>query len=412
MKQELCIFGENFIDMLGAIIGDIVGSRWEFNPTNDYNFPLFSEKNGFTDDTVCTVAVADALLNNSSDYGKYIHEWCRRYPHPKGGYGGRFVQWVRSDQPKPYNSLGNGSAMRVSPVGRWFSDSDKIAEQAKKTAECTHNHPEGIIGAQAVALAIHDCWQLAQTKKGEMISKEDILWKGLGQATKLYVDTPDLFNVDIEEHRNIFDETCPGTVPVALAIIQNSSDFEDAIRQAVSLGADADTIGAIVGSIAETLWGIPEWMKEKTITYLPDEMREVVGNFYEQIELPSRITPNRIDTLNEGEIFVFGSNKQGYHGGGAARAALNKFGAEWGNGEGLQGRSYALPTMEGLESTKAAVDRFTAFAAGHKELRFYVTAVGCGIAGYVAEEIAPFFAEAAKLENVYLPASFWEVLKG
>lgn len=102
--------------MLGAIIGDIVGSCWEFNPTNDYNFELFSDKNSFTDDTICTVAVADALLHGSDDYGKFIHEWCRRYPHPMGGYGGRFAKWVMSNNPQPYGSYGNGSAMRVSPI--------------------------------------------------------------------------------------------------------------------------------------------------------------------------------------------------------------------------------------------------------------------------------------------------------
>ena len=130
--------------MLGAIIGDIVGSRWEFNPTNDYNFELFSEKNGFTDDTICTIAVADALLYCSDNYGKYINEWCRRYPHPMGGYGGRFAKWVQSDDPQPYGSFGNGSAMRVSPIGMWFDDEDKIYPEAEKTAACSHNHPEGI----------------------------------------------------------------------------------------------------------------------------------------------------------------------------------------------------------------------------------------------------------------------------
>ncbi len=126
--------------------------------------------------------------------------------------------------------------------------------------------------------------------------------------------------------------------------------------------------------------------------------------------LPDRITPSRINALDRGEIFVFGSNKQGYHGGGAARTAMNKFGAEWGNGEGLQGQSYALPTMEGMESTKAAVDRFTEYAEDHSEYLFYVTAVGCGIAGYQPEEIAPLFEKAAELDNVYLPLSFWIVL--
>ncbi len=127
------------------------------------------------------------------------------------------------------------------------------------------------------------------------------------------------------------------------------------------------------------------------------------------IDKENRITPNRIEILNAGEIFVFGSNKQGYHGG-AARTAMNKFGAEWGNGEGLQGQSYALPTMEGMKSLKKAIGRFTDFASKHSEYIFYVTAVGCGIAGYQPEDIAPYFEKAALLKNVYLPLSFWDII--
>ena len=141
--------------MLGAIIGDIVGSRWEFNPTNDYNFEWLSDKNSYTDDTICTVAVADALLHGSNDYGKYIHAWCRKYPHPMGGYGGRFARWVHSDNPKPYGSFGNGSAMRVSPVAFHRLYVSSMLPLAELTASCPHNHPEGIKGAQTTALAIH-----------------------------------------------------------------------------------------------------------------------------------------------------------------------------------------------------------------------------------------------------------------
>ena len=139
--------------MLGAIIGDIVGSRYEFNPTNDYNFEFFSSGCDFTDDTICTIAVADAILKNR-DYGDSIHEWCRRYPHPMGGYGGRFAGWVFNDDPKPYNSFGNGAAMRVSPVAHWFDNELQVLDAAAATAEPTHNHDEGIKGAQTVALAI------------------------------------------------------------------------------------------------------------------------------------------------------------------------------------------------------------------------------------------------------------------
>ena len=269
--------------MLGAIIGDIVGSRWEFNPTNDYNFELFSDKNGFTDDTICTVAVADAILHGSDDYGKFIHKWCRKYPNPMGGYGGRFRQWVLSDNPKPYGSFGNGSAMRVSPVGWMFGINDGIFEQAKKSAECTHNHEEGIKGAMAVATAVNECLKLRRENPDKQLTAQEILDFGLYHALYEYTEVPWKFKLDIEQYRNKFDETCQGTVPVALWIVMNSKSFEDAIRQAVSLGADADTLGAIVGSIAEALWGIPEWMKQKAMSYLPDDMKAVVLKFRERL---------------------------------------------------------------------------------------------------------------------------------
>ena len=265
--------------MLGAIIGDIIGSRWEFYPTNNYNFPLFSAQNSFTDDTICTIAVADAILHGSDNYGKYIHAWCRKYPHPMGGYGGRFAAWVMSDHPQPYGSFGNGSAMRVSPVGWWFKTPDELSAQARKTAECTHNHEEGIKGAIAVAWAINGCRELRQASQGKTISKEDILQKALLQAVGLYAASPLDFQLDLTEYVNKFDETCQGTVPVALWIVLNSTDFEDALRKSVALGADADTLGAITGSIAEALWGIPDWMEKKALFYLPDEMKKILHRF-------------------------------------------------------------------------------------------------------------------------------------
>lgn len=261
--------------MLGAIIGDIAGSRWEFNPTNDYNFELFSDENSFTDDTICTVAVADALLHNSNDYGKFIHDWCRKYPHPMGGYGGRFAQWVRSDTPQPYGSYGNGSAMRVSPIGMWYNNREDVLEQAKLSAECSHNHSEGIKGAQTVALSI----LMAQKLRDEILYDICGMKELMGYATSFSHYFFDFRKEDIE---NRFDETCQGTVPVALWVIYHSKCFEDAIRRAVSLGADADTLGAIVGGIAEAIWGIPEWMKEKALSYLTDEMKTVIEAFYIQ----------------------------------------------------------------------------------------------------------------------------------
>ena len=275
--------------MLGAIIGDIVGSRWEFNPTNDYNFELFSDKNSFTDDTICTVAVADTLLHGSDDYGTYIHKWCRKYPHPMGGYGGRFSKWVMSDHPMPYGSYGNGSAMRVSPIGMWFDNWQDIYPEAEKSASCTHNHPEGIKGAQAIAWAVYCA---VRSFDGPM-TKDDMDKEILDIVICTLSDCDYDTQTDYEEHRNIFDETCQGTVPVALDIIFQSKSFEDAIRKAVSLGADADTLGAIVGSIAEHIWGIPNGIKEKALSYLPDEMQQVVHDFYERCESRETYKPRR-----------------------------------------------------------------------------------------------------------------------
>ena len=260
--------------MLGAIIGDVVGSRWEFDPTNNYDFEWLSSENGFTDDTICTVAVADALLKGRT-FGESIHDWCNRYPHPMGGYGGRFAGWVHSDNPQPYNSFGNGAAMRVSPVAYWFDDLDEVLDAAAGTALPSHNHDEGIKGAQTVALAIFKALQYGQDAPEHI---DEIL------ADCVEFSGYDI-NIRKEDVINRFDETCQGTVPVALWIIGKSDSFEDAVRKAVSLGADADTLGAIVGSIAEAIWGIPEDLKQDVMEFLTGEMREVINNFDEQIKL-------------------------------------------------------------------------------------------------------------------------------
>ena len=259
--------------MLGAIIGDIVGSRWEFNPTNDYDFEWLSDENGFTDDTICTVAVADALLKGR-DFGESIHEWCNRYPHPMGGYGGRFAQWVRSDNPLPYNSFGNGAAMRVSPVAHWFDTLDEVLDAAAATARPSHNHDEGIKGAQTVALAIFK----AQVYRTYACKDASVF------IDQILEECVEFSGYDINMPKasvlNRFDETCQGTVPVALKVISMATNYEDAVRMAVCLGADADTLGAIVGSIAEAIWGIPLERRMEIKKFLPDEMQDVIAAFF------------------------------------------------------------------------------------------------------------------------------------
>ena len=218
------------------------------------------------------MAVADALLKGR-DYGESIHEWCRRYPHPMGGYGGRFAQWVRSDNPLPYNSFGNGAAMRVSPVAHWFDTLDEVLDAAAATAIPSHNHDEGIKGAQTVAMAIFKALQYGHEAP---LNINNILEECL-----LFSD----YDLDIRRADvvNRFDETCQGTVPVALWIISDSTSFEDAVRKAVSLGADADTLGAIVGSISEAIWGIPKEIEQAIISCLTEEMKEVIEEFYKRI---------------------------------------------------------------------------------------------------------------------------------
>lgn len=260
--------------MLGAIIGDIVGSRREFLSTNDYNFELFSELNDFTDDSVCTFGVADAILHGK-DYGQAIQEWCRRYPGR--GYGYRFASWIEDDARRPYMSYGNGSAMRVSPVGwAFYGNEDLLLSAASASAECSHNHPEGIKGAQTVALAISLALKLREEFAGKEVPTSAIIENVISPCVSFSG-----YDVDFgwAEKVNIFDVTCQGTVPVALRVIAESSSFEDAIRHAIIVGADADTLGAIVGSIAEAIWPIPEEMSAKAIAYLTPEMRELLGEF-------------------------------------------------------------------------------------------------------------------------------------
>ncbi len=252
--------------MIGAIIGDIVGSRFEFNNTNIYNFTLFTPECSFTDDTICTIAIADAIVSGS-DYKTKLHEWCRKYPHPMGGYGSSFAQWVRSDDPQPYNSFGNGSAMRVAPVAWAWNSIKEVKEEAAKTAAVTHNHPEGIKGAEAVANAI---LHLRQTKRLEDL--EDVM--------NLYY--PDFRKMDYP--RGVFNETCMGTVPLCAKIVLESNSFDDAIRKAVSWGGDSDTIAAIVGSMAEAVFGMREYLWETALDYLPADMLNVIGEFYHELD--------------------------------------------------------------------------------------------------------------------------------
>jgi len=256
--------------MLGAIIGDIVGSIYEWHNIKTKEFPLFGQKCEFTDDSVMTIAIAEGLMNGGKpdDYINAMKRLGRMYPN--AGYGGNFGRWLITDDRDPYNSWGNGSAMRVSPVGWAFDSLEATESAAEVSAVVTHNHPEGIKGAQATAAAIF----LARNGK----SKEEI---------KTYIE----MNYDYDLSRTLdeirpsynFDVSCQGTVPEAIIAFLESNDFEDAIRNAVSLGGDCDTLTAITGSIAEAAYGVPEAIKDKAISLLDEPLLEVLNRWQERM---------------------------------------------------------------------------------------------------------------------------------
>lgn len=246
--------------MLGTIIGDIVGSVYEFESDKTKDFELFTEESQLTDDSMMTIAVgcacAKAELDDEEDFKSWVIYYMRKIGRefPSAGYGHHFFRWIKSDFMGAYNSCGNGSAMRVSPVA-WVANSLEEAETlAKWSAEVTHNHPEGIKGAQAVAAAVY----LARIGK----SKAEIK-KHIEQNYYSFDFTLDEIRPNYE-----FDVTCQGSVPQAIQCFLEATDFEDAIRNAVSLGGDGDTQAAMAGAIAEAFYGIPEDIKQKGLSYI------------------------------------------------------------------------------------------------------------------------------------------------
>lgn len=250
--------------MIGAIAGDIIGSVYEHRPIKTKDFPLFDPRCRFTDDTVLTVAIADTILSGRS-YIESIREIGRRYPG--AGYGGAFIHWLHSDDPRPYNSWGNGSAMRVSPVGFAFSSEVEVLRQAAMTAEISHNHPEGIKGAQATALAVF----LARMGTGKEQIRSRIA-EDFGYDMERTVD-------DIRPTYS-FDVSCQGTVPEAILAFLDSDSYEDAVRNAISLGGDSDTLACITGGIAEAFYGdIPKHLQKKVQECLTPDLWQVTEAF-------------------------------------------------------------------------------------------------------------------------------------
>lgn len=256
--------------MLGAIIGDIIGSRFEADNRKSKEFDLFTQDSCPTDDSIMTLAIAKALLASREDWSqlsknavKYMQEIGRQYPDC--GYGGHFFYWIFSDDPQPYCSYGNGSAMRISAVGFVADSIEQAKDLSQAVTEVSHDHPEGLKGAEAVAVAIF----LARNGSSR-------------QEIRYYIDKhyyPMDFTLDQIREDYSFDVTCQGSVPQAFQAFFESQDFEDAIRNAISIGGDSDTIAAICGGLAQAYYGIPTPIRNQAMTYLDDHLVEIVESF-------------------------------------------------------------------------------------------------------------------------------------
>ena len=257
--------------MLGAIIGDISGSKYEFNNLRDENLTILDDDCFFTDDTVCTIACMDWLIHaeekNKLTATEYLRKWTKRYPH--AGYGGRFRQWILSDNPKPYMSYGNGAAMRISPVAFFAYNVECLINLTNTFTSITHNHLEGMKGA----LTISSCIYMAlRGYKKEQIAK---------YAIRQY---PEISSLEYKKLQKTyqFDETCQGSVPQAIYCFLISNNFEDCIKKTVGIGGDCDTTASMSGAIAEAYYGIPKEIIKKAKLFLDQDMVEVINEFYEK----------------------------------------------------------------------------------------------------------------------------------
>ena len=258
--------------MLGAVVGDIIGSTYEFHNTKSMGFELFEGASTYTDDSVMTLAVAKWLVEDKKHTAKKLIKSMQKLgrKHPNAGYGGLFYSWLYQDDPQPYNSWGNGAGMRVSPVGLYAKTLDEALTLAALTASVSHNHPEGVKGAQAIATSVFLCKQ-GKTK----------------QEIRDYVEKTFCYNL----HRTIaeirprygFDVSCQGSVPEAIIAFLEGNSFEEVIRLAISLGGDSDTIGCMAGAIAACMYPIPNYIAERCNNLLTDDLREIKDQFLEMI---------------------------------------------------------------------------------------------------------------------------------
>lgn len=261
--------------MIGSIVGDIVGSIYEHNNIKTKDFPLFSHNSDFTDDTICTIAFADCILNDG-DPTEYLQKYCRKYNSPMGGYGGFFKEWFWQNDPKPYNSFGNGAAMRISPIAYSINNYFDIKDVVEKFTAITHNHEEGLKGAKVVSWLTHLLLRFPDVNQNNMNDAKNF-------ASNFYN-----LNLNTTELRYVYEynETCQGTVPEAIMCFLDSNSFEDAIRNAVSIGGDTDTLACITGGIAQAYYKeIPSWIIDETYKRLPPQFISIIEQFNDKFNI-------------------------------------------------------------------------------------------------------------------------------
>lgn len=399
--------------IIGAVIGEVIGSRFEFSSPPKRKVDRFTTASTFTDDTVLTVAVADALLHGR-DYGEAIFDWARRYPN--AGFGRRFLKLMKGKEGISTDSFGNGGGMRVSPIGFHAKTLEEALEQARLSAIPSHNSVEGIKGAQSIAAATF----LAKQQK----PKEEI---------KAYIEKEFGYNLDrtdeeiaefvsklrhgdskkgIPSEREFAENTCP----LAIIAFLVTDDYESSIWKSISYGCDTDTVACMCGGIAAAYYGVPQDIINEVTDYLPHEILNIINEFDHTNLQNTRTTPHSSEYKRWGATLVYGSgideivNEKGKIVDEGGYDARQDFGAKSKVREGICERSYAIPTMgKSLEEIKEGVDRFIEYAETHQEETFLVIEIGCIKAGYAPMQIAPMFERAKSMSNVYLPKVFTEV---
>ena len=380
--------------IVGAVIGDIVGSRFEFlKRFAKPDFKLFGSTTRFTDDSIMTVAVADALLHGK-DLRSSMLEWGRRYPN--GGWGGQFRGWLKSRNPEPYGSAGNGSGMRVSAVGFAAGTLEEALDLARETALPTHGSRDGIAGAQAIAAAIF----LARQNK----PKAEI---------KKYIEDRFSYCLDgnTEEIQDMVRHLIPGmsflastSTPLAITAFLNGNGYEDVIRTAVTYGCDTDTVACMAGGIAAAYYGVPLDLAEQAADYISDDLLAVINEF-DGTSLESRhVTPKNVHSWSRDCVIVYGGSVNEGENGEDGSFEVHSVRSNHFRREGYAIRTIGADFKETSEDVKA----FIAYVDEHPEKVFLVMKVGIGKAGIPVGKIAPLFESLRGKANVYLPAEYIE----